>query len=162
MLRIFIKPDLCAGCKNCQVACLAEHSPSRSVWLVNLSDQGTQPRNLVELNNEGQPVPLSCRQCDEPACVNACVSGALSKDPTTGVVVHNAEQCAGCWICVMSCPFGLILPAAGENKIAVKCDFCAGREQPRCVEACPTGALTLIETPAPDSNENHASLTGGV
>ncbi|KJS17560.1 MAG: 4Fe-4S ferredoxin [Peptococcaceae bacterium BRH_c4b] len=145
MKRIFIKPELCAGCKNCQVACLAEHSPTSSVWLVNLSDQSSQPRNSVRLNDQNRPVPLTCRHCSEPECVTACMTGALSKDPVTGLVQHDPESCAGCWMCVMSCPFGMIAPKAGERKIAVKCDFCAGREMPRCVEACPTGAITLVE-----------------
>ncbi len=161
MKRIFIKPELCEGCKNCQVACLAEHSPSRSVWFVNLSDQGSQPRNFVELNNEGRPVPLSCRQCDEPECVNACVSEALQRDPATGLVVHNQKQCAGCWMCVMSCPYGMILPDARENKIAIKCDFCADRGTPRCFEACPTGAISLIEAPSPGADGGYYVLTGG-
>jgi carbon-monoxide dehydrogenase iron sulfur subunit len=161
MRRIFIKPELCAGCKNCQATCLAEHSPSRSVWLVNLSDRGSRPRNFVELNNAGQPVPLSCRHCDEPECVNACMSGALCKDPATGMVTHNPEQCAGCWMCVMSCPFGMIFPDARENKVAAKCDFCADRDKPRCVEACPTGAITLIEAPASNTDGKYPNLARG-
>ncbi|MFZ5596940.1 MAG: 4Fe-4S dicluster domain-containing protein [Bacillota bacterium] len=145
MKRIIIRPELCAGCKNCQVACLAEHSPSKSVWLVNLSDKCSQPRNFVQLNAQGSPVPLSCRHCDQPECVTACMSGALRKDPQTGVVVHNIEQCAGCWMCVMSCPFGMIAPDAGGNSIAVKCDFCVQRGTPRCVDACPTGGIVLTD-----------------
>lgn len=40
----------------------------------------------------------------------------------------------------MAYPFGVIRiePA---RKIALKCDLCADREIPACVEACPTKAL---------------------
>lgn len=153
MLRILIKPELCAGCKNCQVACLAEHSPSGSVWLADLSGRHGRPRNSVELNSRDLPVPLTCRHCQEPECVTACITGALSKNPATGLVEHDQGRCAGCWMCVMSCPFGMISPEALEKKTAAKCDFCQGRETPRCVEACPTGAICLAEV-SPGTGNN--------
>ncbi len=156
MMRILIKPELCAGCKNCQVACLAEHSPSGSVWLVNLSGRDGHPRNSVELNSCNMPVPLTCRHCDDPECVTACMTGALSKNPFTELVEHDPERCAGCWMCVMSCPFGMISQETLERKTAVKCDFCKKRETPRCVEACPTGAICLVEvSPEAGTNTTH-------
>ena len=145
MKRIFIDREHCAGCKNCQVACMAEHSPARSVWLVDLSDPVNQPRNFVELDRGGRPVPLACRQCDDPRCVTACIAGALTRDSATGVVSHHRERCAACWMCVISCPFGMIVPEWGEENGPVKCDLCGGSENPRCVEACPTGAISLID-----------------
>lgn len=153
MRRIFIDPERCTGCKNCQVACMAERSPSHSVWLVDLSDPANQPRNFVELDRTGRPVPLACRHCDEPQCVAACIAGALAKDPVSGVVSHNREHCASCWMCVMSCPFGMIVPEWAEGKVPVKCDLCGGADNPRCVEACPTGAISLIELNSMEKHE---------
>jgi len=146
--RILIDKELCQGCRNCQLACMAEHTAAKSVLCLDLEDQANQARNFIEADPHGQPVPILCRHCDEPVCVTACMSGALTKNPVTGTVDHDPEKCAGCWMCVMSCPFGIIRPDSREGKVAVKCDCCPDSPFPRCVAACPTGAITLIEVDA--------------
>lgn len=151
MKRILINTEYCQGCRNCQLACMAGHAAAKSVLDLDLEDRSNQARNFIETGPGGGPVPILCRHCDEPACVTACMSGALTKNSDTGTVDHDPEKCAGCWMCVMSCPFGIIRPDIREGKVAVKCDFCSGRAFPRCVEACPTGALTLIEVAAQGS-----------
>jgi len=46
----------------------------------------------------------------------------------------------------MVCPFGVI-EVSTDGKVMLKCDLCIERtksgQEPACVEACPTGALTL-------------------
>lgn len=69
----------------------------------------------------------------------------MYRDPDSGLVLHNEDRCAGCWMCVMSCPYDLIAPDS-RQKTAVKCDFCMGNDRPYCVDNCPTGALSLEET----------------
>jgi len=44
----------------------------------------------------------------------------------------------------MACPFGVVSQDKIKH-IAVKCDRCHKRDVPACVEACPTGALSLVE-----------------
>ena len=41
-----------------------------------------------------------------PACVAACPTGAHAKDPDTGIVSINEEECIGCRACVEACPYG--------------------------------------------------------
>lgn len=147
MKRILINQELCDGCKNCQVACMAEHTESKSILNLNLADPANQARNFIEMGPNGKAVPVFCRHCDEPACVTACMSGAMTKNPDTGVVSNDPAICAGCWMCVMTCPFSIVRPDY-QGKAAIKCDFCAGRSFPRCVESCPTGAITLVEVSA--------------
>lgn len=144
MRRILINPDLCNGCLNCQLACMAGHSAAGSVLALDLEDPAGQARNFIGVGAGGRPVPLMCRHCDSPECVTACVSGALTRNPDAGTVVVDPERCAGCWMCVMSCPFGMIR-SDHAGRTAIKCDLCAGREYSRCVGACPNGALSLIE-----------------
>ncbi|HHW43935.1 4Fe-4S dicluster domain-containing protein [Desulfofundulus thermobenzoicus] len=148
MKRIFIRPELCAGCKTCELTCMVEHCPGSSLWTINLSDPANQPRNVVLAGPAGNPVPLACRHCTDAPCLTACPAGALVRDEAAGTVIHQPERCAGCWMCVMACPYGLIWPDA-RGRVAVKCDFCGERNTPRCVEACPTGALSLVETDGP-------------
>jgi carbon-monoxide dehydrogenase iron sulfur subunit len=43
-------------------------------------------------------------------------------------------------MCVMACPFGVVIPLAAF-KTAIKCDACMHMDEPACVASCPTGAL---------------------
>jgi carbon-monoxide dehydrogenase iron sulfur subunit len=63
----------------------------------------------------------------------------MQRDAENQTVYVDAEQCRGCWMCVMSCPMGVIIPTA--HKVAMKCDGCRNMESPACVSSCPTGAL---------------------
>ncbi|WP_160680702.1 4Fe-4S dicluster domain-containing protein [Clostridium sp. C8-1-8] len=143
MRRIIIDKALCEGCLNCTLACMAEHNEnSKSLMDLNLHDSKNGSRNHIVLDENGKPTPIFCRHCDEPECVNACMSGAMTKDPVTGVVSYDEKQCASCYMCVISCPYG-VLKSADDSRVILKCDLCNGREVPRCVESCPTGAIQL-------------------
>lgn len=52
---------------------------------------------------------VSCRHCDVPLCVKGCISGALTQQD--GVISINREKCVGCYTCVLSCPYGAIMPS---------------------------------------------------
>ncbi|HWJ02999.1 MAG TPA: 4Fe-4S dicluster domain-containing protein, partial [Verrucomicrobiae bacterium] len=86
-------------------------------------------------------LPLQCRQCREPKCVTACMTGAMQVDMTTGLVVNQEEKCVGCWMCVMVCPYGAITQSK-NLKVAKKCDQCLSvGHDPACVKGCPSKAL---------------------
>ncbi len=143
--RVFPIEEVCIGCHLCEIACVVEHSSSKDIIRV-FKEERPKPlaRNILE-ERDHQSFSLCCRHCDEPACVDACIAGALIKDPDTGVVSHTPEKCVGCWSCVMICPFGAIQMDEERGK-AVKCDLCPGRETPACVEACPNKALVFEES----------------
>lgn len=144
MSRIIIDRSLCQGCLNCTLACMAEHNEKgKSVFDLDLEDGKNESRSYIVMDSEGKVTPIFCRHCDEPECVAACMSGALSKDPVTGIVKYDEEKCADCFMCVMSCPFGVLKADNFTKKIILKCDFCEGRETPRCIENCPSGAISL-------------------
>ncbi|SHH98670.1 carbon-monoxide dehydrogenase iron sulfur subunit [Sporobacter termitidis DSM 10068] len=149
MKRIMIDKELCAGCLNCSLGCMAAHSDTGdSFYDLDLQDNKNESRNFVALDRNGKPVPIFCRHCDEPECVAACMSGAMTKDRETGVVSYDRDKCASCFMCVMSCPFGVLKTDEKTRKVIVKCDLCAGREGPRCVESCPSKAIYLVEVNA--------------
>ncbi len=146
MKRIVIDKSRCMGCLNCTIACMAEHSSdSKSIYDLDLNDRASESRNYITLDQDNHPTPIFCRHCDEPQCVAACMSGAMTKDPETGVVNYDEERCAACFMCVMSCPYGVLKPSAQKDKKVIRCDYCQGREIPRCVENCPTGAIQFVE-----------------
>lgn len=143
MKEIMIDVKRCNGCLTCTLACAAAHSPDQTI--VGAMALKTPPRIQV-YPVKGGAAPLMCRHCEEPACVDACMTGAMRKDRVTGIVSNegNDQTCAGCWMCIMACPYGAVTQHPAE-KVALKCDRCKGREMPACVEACPNNALQFVE-----------------
>lgn len=115
------------------------------IYDFDISETKTDSRNVITTNDQGHPIPMVCRHCDMPECVFTCISGAMTKDEETGLVKHDMSQCASCFMCVMSCPYGVLKPDKKSNKVVVKCDMCIGKGEPACVASCPTGALYVKE-----------------
>ncbi len=144
MKRIYIKEQACMGCHLCEVYCQVRHSQSGDLIKAFKNES---PRPLPRLSvEEQQPVSFSvqCRQCVEPHCVYACLTGALQKDPDSGIVTVDVERCTGCWTCILACPFGAIRQDKKQKKM-VKCDLCQGEDMPVCVANCPNEALIYAE-----------------
>jgi carbon-monoxide dehydrogenase iron sulfur subunit len=64
----------------------------------------------------------------------------MQRDVETGITFIDQSKCRACWMCVMSCPFGVVTPLK-DFKVAQKCDACMHMEEPACVASCPTKAL---------------------
>lgn len=149
MKRIMINAAKCDGCKNCSIACMNAHREEgvvQDIYTLDPSDPANESRNFIRLAGKGQYIPIFCRHCDEPTCVSGCMSGALQKDPETGLVSYDRHRCGQCWMCVMNCPFGLPKPDRATNSYIVKCDFCKEHgSEPSCVKNCPKKAITVEE-----------------
>lgn len=147
MKRIFITPGLCDGCKSCSLACMEAHrrDGGQGIYTLNLLDPENISRNRIVLNANGGYDPIFCRHCDDPDCATACMSGALRKNPETGLVDYDEGKCAACFMCVMSCRYGV--PAISpDRRRMVKCDLCQHLpEGPACVRSCPKGAIEIRE-----------------
>ena len=144
MKRVYVREEVCIGCRLCEVHCQLEHSQSRD--LIKAFTRET-PRPVSRVRVEAQrPVSFSvrCQHCAEPACVHSCLTGALSRDPETGEVSVDEERCAGCWTCLLVCPFGAIMRDTARGRMA-KCDLCPDAEVPACVANCPNEALCFEE-----------------
>lgn len=139
--RVMVRLERCVGCRSCELACRVAHSRSGTLWAAILEEPKPKRRVFVEQAAE-RPAPFLCRHCEDAPCVRCCPTGALRFDELTGLVAYSVERCIGCHACIMACPFGVIEPGGGEPFV-VKCDRCLGRNQPACVEACPTKALVL-------------------
>jgi formate dehydrogenase iron-sulfur subunit len=95
----------------------------------------------------GRNVRQTCRHCVEPACVSACLVGALQKRPD-GPVVYDKSRCMGCRYCMVACPYDI--PRYDWNRAVPgvrKCTMCYRRidsgRKPACVEACPEEATAF-------------------
>ncbi len=144
MKVIGVHLDRCTGCKTCELYCAAERG-SNGKTLLKAVQETPVPKARVRVEGTNQvSMALQCRQCLDAPCLDACLAGALTRDPETQMVVIQEERCIGCWTCTIFCPYGAIYPWP-ERKIALKCDRCNYMEYPVCVDVCPTNALELVD-----------------
>jgi Fe-S-cluster-containing dehydrogenase component len=150
----------CNGCYNCFIACKDEHCGTDHLphaaaqpmtghsWMaIREKERGRFPKIKVSYT------PVPCMQCERPACVEAAAAGAAYiRDD--GIVMIDPQKSAGRRELVESCPHGALYWNE-QTQMAQKCTFCAhlldaGWKEPRCVEACPTGALVFgdLDDPA--------------
>jgi carbon-monoxide dehydrogenase iron sulfur subunit len=140
MKRIKIDRSLCIGCLTCVTACIVSHQ-----------SESSDARNRVVIDSGTRPAPIFCRHCEHPECTYTCMTGAMKKDLETGYVTYDKEHCASCYMCVMSCPYGVLKPDSISHLEIMKCNMCVHRSEdgktamPMCVEKCPMQAITLVE-----------------
>lgn len=132
----------CIGCKCCVVACNEQNgNPAAINW-----------RRVGEVEGGHYPytqrhhLSMGCNHCLEPSCMTGCPVEAYTKDPITGVVVHNADTCIGCQYCTWNYSYG-VPQYNPERGVVGKCDMCHNRLSdgmaPACVAACPEGAIAI-------------------
>jgi Fe-S-cluster-containing dehydrogenase component len=132
--RVVHNRDLCAGCRQCEIAC------SLNKWGVVDPDLA-----LIRIRTDILGGYISqaevCKQCAGPECVAVCPNKANHIDPDTGARVIDLDLCVGCQLCLNACP---LVPSRvhyhEQANVCVKCDLCGG--DPVCIQHCPTGALT--------------------
>lgn len=158
-LYFYFDQTRCMGCQTCVVAC--------KDWKI-LKPGNAKLRQLhdkeegVWPNVKANIAVYSCSHCDEPACMKACPSGAIFKDPNNGIVYVNRQACTGEGVCITACPYGAPQvpddnqedksPIASLDTIMnghamAKCDMCRDRLnaglQPACVASCLARALDI-------------------
>ena len=141
MKKVFSREDLCVNCRLCEVYCKTAHSKSKDVLIANKYEEPAPISRFTVYGDRKASVAVNCRHCDDPACVKACITGAMHKDKKTGIVSVNEDKCIGCMTCLAVCPIGCIK----AGKTAVKCDLCQGEDMPACVKNCPNKALVYVE-----------------
>jgi len=87
------------------------------------------------LGQPDAPTPHQCWHCAQAPCLEACPSGAMQRDAGSGLVRVDRSRCVGCWMCVLACPFGAVIPSA-DGRHACKCDGCLDRNVPACAGSC--------------------------
>ena len=144
----------CIGCKACVVACkeannLPADTDGYGGGLYDAPDSLNQyTKNVIQLYKDGDEqsfVKKQCMHCIDPACVGACMLGALHKQ-TNGVVTYDVSKCVGCRYCETVCPFNVPkFEWAKTTPRIVKCELCKDRlaegKEPACTAVCPRGAV---------------------
>ena len=160
-MGVLVDTTVCIGCRTCEWACKKAHAlptlpldtyEDKSVFDIQRRPDDTA---LTVVNRYADParpgvthpVKVQCMHCARPACVSACIVGALSKQEN-GAVIWDTGKCIGCRYCMVACPFQI--PAFEYHKALqpriMKCDFCFEQRKnsglPACVKICPVEALT--------------------
>ncbi len=145
MKKVYLKEEVCMGCHLCEVYCQLQHAASKDLVKAFKRDL-PPPVSRVRLEENGAvSLSLRCQHCDDAPCLYACLTGALSRDPESGVVDVDEDRCIGCWTCILACPFGA-LKLDTEKATVAKCDLCPGEPIPACVVNCPNEALLFVDT----------------
>lgn len=140
--KIFCDVSKCIGCKTCELACAVEHSVTKDLFLAVLERPRPKKRRDTQFIERNVSHSIGCQHCDEPPCVEACMASCIAKDSKTGKIDIDKSRCVACWMCVMVCPFASIIRERADEDKAVKCDLCPDRDNPACVDACPTHCLS--------------------
>ncbi len=130
--RLLVDERACAGCRACELVCSFAHERRFSAGLARI--------RVDKVEEDGLDRPVVCRQCGNARCVEACPSGALSRDPATRCVTVDEEACVRCGACAKACPFDAI-SFHPERATPLICDLCGG--DPQCVKRCATGAISF-------------------
>jgi carbon-monoxide dehydrogenase iron sulfur subunit len=125
MKRLLAHPHQCTGCRSCMLICSFIHTDACSY-------HGSRIKILSD-EAHGKHTPVLCQFCEDPACVQACPTGALSKKGMTGPVQVEGSLCNGCQACIAACPFEAMF-FDGERQEPFTCDLCQG--DPECVKVC--------------------------
>jgi Fe-S-cluster-containing dehydrogenase component len=144
---------LCIGCKACVVACQDANGLPRDPTGIDARydapvDLNYRAKNVIKLYHDGDRrsfVKVQCMHCVDPACVAACMLGALKKREF-GIVSYDVDYCVGCRYCEVACPYGVPkFQWASNTPRIVKCELCNHRlakgQEPACTEVCPRHAV---------------------
>jgi carbon-monoxide dehydrogenase iron sulfur subunit len=125
MQTVFINPERCIGCRQCEFACAVAHSESKDPALAFAEEP--VPKSRIHVSPErayNMSVPSCCRHCDPAPCAQVCPYAQANGMPARVV----ATKCDGC------------------------IERLDNGQEPACVEACKVDALlfgdlnTLIAT----------------
>lgn len=160
----------CTGCYNCFLSCRDEFAgndypgyaagqPMTGMnWMrVTEKERGQYPKVKVNYT------PMPCMHCENAGCIKVAQNNAVYRRPD-GIIIIDPVKAKGQKQIVNGCPYRKI-EWNEEKEIPQKCILCAhmldkGEKVPRCVEACPTGALMFGDLDDPKSEIAKAVASG--
>ena len=154
----------CTGCHSCMFACSMVHEGKAqlSTSRIQITEDrlGTYPDDIsVDV----------CRQCKDPACLEACPADAIvvDKDHFNARIVDE-ELCIADKSCIEACHF---MPSRmrfnDEKEVAAKCDLCKNtpfwkheKGKLACVEVCPVNTIKFTSKPPAGRGGYEVNLRG--
>ncbi len=163
-MGVLVDLTKCNGCRQCEAACretFGYEVPTKEELLdesVFAEHRRPDPRSYTTVNkflgesdeagSAAVYVKVNCLHCIDPACVSACLVGAMQRQPN-GAVIYDAYKCMGCRYCMVACPFQMPTYEYGNafTPQVRKCTLCSDEGNPNkggtpaCVQACPKQCL---------------------
>lgn len=150
---LVIDVEKCENCNNCVLSCRDEYV--NNDWPGYSAPQPNQGKSWINIEGKerGQYpfidvayLPIPCMHCDNAPCMKA-TKDAIYKRPD-GIVMIDPVKSKGQKDVIQACPYDAIRWNE-ELQVPQKCTFCAhlvddGWEKSRCVQSCPTGALSML------------------
>lgn len=152
--NLIIDIEKCEDCNNCFLSCKDEHVDNAfQGYTAPQVKHGHRWVNIMRKERGQFPqidvayMPVFCMHCDNAPCIKAAKDGAVYKRDD-GIVIIDPVKAQGQKHLVDACPYGAIWWNE-EHSLPQKCTLCAhlldqGWKEPRCVQACPTGALHIV------------------
>ncbi|MHB8867376.1 MAG: 4Fe-4S dicluster domain-containing protein [Thermoleophilia bacterium] len=167
--HLVIDVERCEDCNNCFLACKDEHVDNE--WPGYAASQPWHGQRWIDILRKERGryplvdavyLPVPCMHCDDAPCV-AAGAGAVRKRED-GIVLIDPARTEGMRELPASCPYGAIWWNE-ERGLPQKCTLCAhlldqGWRDTRCTQACPTGALRLVD--ATDAEMEATARTEGL
>jgi Fe-S-cluster-containing dehydrogenase component len=152
--HMIIDVERCEDCNSCFIACKDEHcdntfpgygmaQPRHGQRWINIFRKERGSGSLTDVFY----LPVACMHCDDAPCIKGAKGNAVRKRQD-GIVLIDPQKAEGQKELTAACPYGAIWWNE-ELNVPQKCTFCAHLiddkwKAPRCVQACPTGALQAI------------------
>jgi Fe-S-cluster-containing dehydrogenase component len=152
--HMIIDVERCEDCNTCFIACKDEHcgntftgytreQPKHGHRWINIFRKERGSGSLTDVFY----MPVPCMHCNDPKCASKAKNNAITKRGD-GIVLIDPDKAKGQKELAGACPYGAIFWNE-EMNLPQKCTFCAHLiddkwKAPRCVQACPTGALRAI------------------
>lgn len=143
----------CTGCQRCEMNCTLANDGDCHPYMariharenLNFGKASTGVNGVSEDPHHGAGMfgtwscaPETCKQCKDPACMNACPMKAIYVEEGTGIRKIDESKCVGCGLCANACPWHM--PRIDvDTKKSTKCVSCGA-----CVAGCPTSALRMV------------------
>lgn len=161
--------DRCNGCNNCTVSLQDEYvGNSFPGYAEEMPRHGHRWIDLSR-HERGQPpmvdvayMVVMCQHCADPPCAKVARDGAVKCRPD-GIVLIDPQKSRGQKAIVDACPYGAVWWNE-DKQVPQHWNFDAhlidqGWSAPRCVQTCPTAALTALRLS--DTQYDELLQTGG-
>ncbi|MGE5342366.1 MAG: cyclic nucleotide-binding domain-containing protein [Candidatus Omnitrophota bacterium] len=160
-MTIIARPERCVSCKTCEIACAVAKSRTHQLYSAIYEEPLPVKRIRVRRDQSGsEPIirPEHCTHCKDAPCLQACKKRAIRRDVGSGTINIINDECIGCGLCMLACPFNVIslIRTEGKKRVALKCTYCMEhRAGPACVRSCPTNALVVGLAPRARLGEDY-------